>query len=109
MIVAANAGGVTEVTEKTAFDAVVAQGTVVVDFWAPWCKNCHRVAPVVTKLATELTGVKFVKVNTAEAEELSVELGVEALPTFLFYKDGKVVGDFKGSDAAKLEAAIRAL
>jgi len=34
-----------------------------------------------------------VKVNTAEAEEMSVELGVEALPSFLFYKDGKVVGE----------------
>ena len=84
MIVAANVGGVTEVTEKTAFDAVVVQGIVVVDFWAPWRKNCHRDAPVI-KLAIELTGVKFMKVNTAEAEEMSVELGVEALPTFLFY------------------------
>lgn len=99
----------TAITDKASFDAAVATGTVVVDFWAPWCKNCHRVAPAVDTLAASLPSVKFLKVNTTEAEELSVELGVEALPTFLFYKDGKLVGDFKGSDAGKLEAAVRAL
>ncbi len=53
--------------------------------------------------------MKFVKVNTVDAEELSNDLKIEALPTFQFYKNGQLVGEFKGSDPAKLEEHIRAL
>jgi len=106
---AAAADSLEEVGDKARFSAVTASGVTVVDFWAPWCKNCKKVAPTVNRLASELSSVKFIKVNTNEAESLSSELGVEALPTFHFYKDGAKVGEFKGSDAAKLEAAIKAL
>jgi thioredoxin 1 len=110
-IIAANNGGntVTDVTDKAAYAEATGSGVTVVDFWAPWCKNCKKVSPLVDKLANDLPTVKFVKVNTNELEELSTELGVEALPTFFFYKDGAKVGEFKGSDSAKLEAAIRGL
>jgi thiol-disulfide isomerase/thioredoxin len=38
-------------------------GLTVVDFWAPWCKNCGKMMPAVTKLAGEMTGAKFIKVK----------------------------------------------
>lgn len=47
--------------------------------------------------------------NVVDAEELGAALKVDALPTLVFFKNGKQVGEFKGSDAGKLEAAIRAL
>eukprot|EP00349_Pseudokeronopsis_sp_Brazil_P006288 CAMPEP_0202970508 /NCGR_PEP_ID=MMETSP1396-20130829/17279_1 /ASSEMBLY_ACC=CAM_ASM_000872 /TAXON_ID= /ORGANISM="Pseudokeronopsis sp., Strain Brazil" /LENGTH=307 /DNA_ID=CAMNT_0049699027 /DNA_START=73 /DNA_END=996 /DNA_ORIENTATION=+ len=100
---------VEEVSDKARFDEVVGSGIAVVDFWAPWCKNCKKISPTVSRLASELPAVKFIKVNTNEAEQLSAALGVEALPTFYFYKNGAKVGEFKGSDAAKLEAAVKAL
>ena len=116
---AANKGGVSdasgvsstveEITDKARFSAVTGSGVSVVDFWAPWCRNCKKVGPTLTKLATELTNVKFAKVNTVEAEELSNDLKIDALPTFQFYKNGALVGEYKGSDPAKLEEAIRAL
>jgi thiol-disulfide isomerase/thioredoxin len=98
-----------EITTKDRLTQVVASGTTVVDFWAPWCRNCKKVAPLLSRLAGEMPNVKFVKVNTVDAEDLSNELSVEALPTIQFYKDGKLVGDFKGSDSAKLESAVRGL
>lgn len=105
----AAAGQVEEVTTSSQLSSVTASGVTVVDFWAPWCRNCKKISPVIDRLAGELSNVKFVKVNTVEAEELSSELRIDALPTLLFYKNGAVVGDFKGSDPAKLEAAIKAL
>lgn len=113
---AANKGGeattaatVDEVTTTAQLEAIAKSGVTVVDFWAPWCRNCKKVAPVVTKLSGELNNVKFVKVNTVDAEELAAHYKIDALPTFLFFKDGTLVGDFKGSDPAKLEGAIRTL
>jgi thioredoxin 1 len=81
----------------------------VVDYWAPWCKNCKKVAPLVDRLAQALPNIKFVKVNTMEAEDIASERGIDVLPTLQFYKAGTKIGEFKGSDAAAIEAAIRAL
>lgn len=47
------------------------------------------------------------KVNTTDAADIADQQGVDALPTVQFFKGGAKVGEFKGSDAAKLEAAIR--
>lgn len=101
--------GIEEVTTKQRFNEITANGITVVDFWAPWCRNCKKVSPLINRLSHELKNVKFIKVNTVEAEELSNDLKVEALPTFQFYKNGVLAGDFKGTDAAKLEQAIRLL
>lgn len=104
----AAASGVTDVTSAEAFTAAVAgSGLTVVDFWAPWCRNCHKISPAVSRLAAEHSGVKFVKVNTVELEGVAAENFVDALPTFQFFKAGVRVGEFKGSDIAGLTAAIK--
>jgi peroxiredoxin (alkyl hydroperoxide reductase subunit C) len=104
----ATEGGIKEVDTKEGFNAATAgAGLTVVDFWAPWCKNCKKINPVLIKLAGELSNVNFIKVNTQEADALAAEHGVDALPTLQFFKAGKLVGSFKGSDAAKIEEAIR--
>jgi thiol-disulfide isomerase/thioredoxin len=36
--------------------AVAGEGLTVVDFWAPWCKNCKKIDPVIDKLAAEFAG-----------------------------------------------------
>jgi len=106
-----SSGSFSEVRDKESFVAATAgTGLTVIDYWAPWCKNCKKIESAVGKLAAGLSPhVNFIKVNTQEAESLAAENGVDALPTFQFYKDGKGVGSFKGSDVTKLEAAIRAI
>jgi len=101
-------GAITEVTDAAEFATVTSAGVTVVDFWAPWCKNCKKVSPLIDRLAAELPAVKFIKVNTVESE-IGIANVVDVLPTFLFFKDGAKVGSFSGSDAAAIEAAIRKL
>lgn len=44
---------------------------VVVDFWAPWCNPCLKLAPTIEKLAAEYEGkVKFGKMNCDENQEI---------------------------------------
>jgi peroxiredoxin (alkyl hydroperoxide reductase subunit C) len=105
---AANTTGVISITSKEQFTQLIASPTLtVVDFWAPWCKNCKKITPLIEKLTTEISTVRFAKINTQELEELSVELQVDALPTLQFYKNSVKIGEFKGSDLKAVEQAIK--
>ena len=74
------------------YEFEVGQGTVLVDFWAPWCSNCRMLAPSFDKLAEQFDGkVRFLKINADEFNDFASLKGVESLPTLIFYKDGKEV------------------
>lgn len=98
-----------EVTDIASFNEIVSgsEGVTVVDYWAPWCKNCKKITPVLNKLALELPNTKFIQVNTVEAEELGHDQGIDALPTLHFFKAGVKIAEFKGSDLRKVEMAVR--
>lgn len=67
-------------------------GTVVIDFFAPWCSPCKMFSPVVDKIAEEYKGsVKVGKVNIDEDPELAQEFGVMSIPTLIVMRDGKVL------------------
>lgn len=76
------------------------EGVALVDFWAPWCGPCRMLSPVIDELATDFAGkAKICKVNTDEAQDLAVEFGVRSVPTLLFLKDGKIVGQMIGAQS----------
>ena len=80
----------TNVTEST-FDQEVIQSEqpVLVDFWAEWCGPCHAVAPVLDRIVDEHEGVKLVKVNIDEEQDLAQRYGVMSIPTVILFKDGE--------------------
>lgn len=81
----------TAVTDATFKGEVLgAAGTVVADFWAPWCGPCRAIAPVLEQLAGELAGkVKIVKINVDENSESASQMGVMNIPTLIVFKGGK--------------------
>jgi thioredoxin 1 len=65
---------------------------VVLDAYATWCGPCKFMAPIYAQLAQELKGkVKFVKFNVDRDRELTKNLDIHAMPTFIFFKDGKEI------------------
>lgn len=74
------------------------QGKVgLLDFSATWCGPCQVLGPIVDKLATEFKGkVNVGKVDIDEDPDLAGQFGVMAVPTLVFFKDGKVVDQHAG-------------
>lgn len=96
---------VEHLTEQN-FDAAVASGVCVVDFWAPWCGPCRMQGPIFESVAAETDGAKFFKVNVDEAPAVAGKFGVQSIPTILVLKDGVEADVRIGVTAA---AALKAM
>lgn len=71
---------------------------VMVDFFASWCGPCKMMSPIVEELSKEMKSeIDIFKVNIEESEDLAGEYGVMSIPTFLFFKNGKVVEQAGGA------------
>jgi thioredoxin 1 len=80
---------------------------VVVDFWATWCGPCKAIAPKYEEMSKTYTNAVFLKVDVDNNSETSEEYEVQAMPTFLLFKNNAKIGEVVGANAAKLEDAIK--
>ena len=89
------------------YEATIAEGVSLVDFWAPWCGPCRMIAPVIEELAEDFDGkAKICKVNTDDEQEISVKLGIRSIPTIMFFKDGEMVEQVVGAQSKQALADI---
>ncbi|MEA3430909.1 MAG: thioredoxin [Nanoarchaeota archaeon] len=73
----------------TNFEEETSKGTVIIDFFAPWCGPCQMMAPIFEELSSEVEGIKFAKVNTQDNQNLAQKFAVMSIPCFIILKDGK--------------------
>ena len=92
-----------------AFEKVKGQDKpVLIDFWAPWCGPCRMQGPILDQVSIQIGDRALVtKVNVDEEPNLAKPFDVQAIPTLVILKGGKVVQRFTGVQQA--DALIRAL
>ena len=87
-------------TTKDTFKANVLESKkiVLLDVWAPWCAPCRGMEPIVEALSEDTKAfAEVIKLNAESEMEIVQELGVTGLPTFLVFKNGKIVGSTIGA------------
>jgi thioredoxin 1 len=94
------------ITEELFEDTVLADGIVLVDFWAEWCGPCKSFAPVFEASSEKHDNVTFAKVDTEAEQALSGGLGIQSIPTIMAFRDGVQVFSQPG---AMPEAALEDL
>lgn len=66
---------------------------VLVDFWAPWCVYCRRIAPAYEKIAQQYADRLVVaKVNIDDVPDLARQERIEVIPTLVLYHKGEALG-----------------
>ena len=89
---------VIQVSQDKFKEEVLDQKTpVFVDFYADWCGPCKVTSPLIDEISEEKKDMKFVKVDVDQNADLASQYSIFSIPTFIIFKEGKVVNQFVGA------------
>jgi len=105
---------VQEISSEEEIESLLKQGgkPIVIDFYAPWCRPCRDMMPLIKSLANRYADkALFVKVNIDNLDAFATRHRIRGVPTFVFTKGGqerdRIVGG--GVSEAQFAAKIDAL
>ncbi len=88
---------IVHVSDQSFGSDVESSGTVLVDFWAPWCAPCKMIAPVLEEINGEIGDkLTIAKLNVDDNPSSAAKFGIMGIPTLLLFKDGKPVEKIVG-------------
>lgn len=71
---------------------------LLVDFYATWCGPCQYMVPILQEVSEKLGDkIQVVKIDTEKYTSIASRYRIEALPTFIIFKDGKPCYRFEGA------------
>ncbi len=85
--------------DDTNFDqiALEAEAPVLVDFWAPWCRPCLMISPILDELAEEYSGkVNIARMDVDQNPKTAAKYSIMSIPTMLIFKKGAPISQIVG-------------
>lgn len=83
-------------------DVLQADGVVIVDFWAAWCRPCLQFAPILEEVAAEhAEKITVLKLDVDANPDTARDYGVISIPTINVYSGGELVKSIVGSRPKK--------
>jgi thioredoxin 1 len=87
--------------------AIAADSLCVVYFTAAWCGPCKMISPIFEQLSDEYPAASFLKVDVDDQPDVAAAAQVAAMPTFQFFKSGKLLDKIVGADPVKLKTFVK--
>ena len=86
------------IQNKDEFDSAIKEGLVLVDFFATWCGPCKMLTPVIEEMDEkgEFGDIKILKVDVDECGDIARDYRIQAVPTLMLFRGGKVVNTAMG-------------
>lgn len=78
------------------FEKIIANGKVVVDFYATWCGPCRMLSPVLESIANQKEELVIAKLDVDQVSQVASRYSIASIPTLLFFKDGTLVHEQVG-------------
>ena len=88
---------VIELTSQNFNQEIRNNNLLLVDFWAEWCGPCKSMHPIFTRMAKKYKQIRFARVNVDDAQDIAMKYGVQSIPTFIMFKNAKVVNTMVGA------------
>ncbi len=96
-------------TDDTEFQELLeSNNKVIVKYYADWCGSCKLFSPKYRRLSDDdrFEGIAFLDVNAEENEKARKAAGVDNLPFFAVFKDGKLL---EGTSTSKEDQVVALL
>ena len=78
--------------EKLYHEAMESGKPVLIEYWAPWCFYCRRIAPAMKQLADRREDLLVAQVNIDDHPDLAGREQIEVIPTLVLYQGGEALG-----------------
>ena len=81
---------------------------LVIDFKASWCTPCKAIKPFIDYLKENYPNVEFYEIDIEDdiTETIVNNFDIVKLPTFIYYKNGKVCETLIGTNKSKIEELV---
>jgi thioredoxin len=79
--------------DATTFDQAIGGDPLVVDFWAPWCRPCRALEPILEQLEGT---VPVARVNIDEHPDIASRFEILSIPTVMLFVAGEPRGTVVG-------------
>jgi thioredoxin 1 len=76
---------VIEATDQNFDKMLKTSRKVFVDFWAPWCKPCIRMNPLIERMANRHSSITFAKVNIEDHGDLATRYHISSIPAYVMF------------------------